>query len=337
MPTNIAVIGCGYWGPNLVRNFNQLNNSKVVWVCDLDQSRLDYIKELYPSVKITKDYQEIIQDREIDAACIATPVNSHFKIAKDALLGKKHVLIEKPITSNSKEAEELIRVAKENKRILMVGHTFEYNEAVNKLKDLVNKGELGRMLYVCMTRVNLGVFRDDVNVVWDLCPHDISILNYILNQNPISVVAHGNASYKEGIEDIAFVLLHYPQNIIAHLHVSWLDPCKIRRTVLVGDKKMVVYDDLNDVEPIKIYDKGIIKQPYYETFGDFKLLYNWGDIHSPKIKNIEPLRIECPHFLECIQKGLRPRSDGESGLKVVKVLEAAQQSLKNGGKLININ
>jgi len=307
-----------------------------MYACDVDESRLEHISKLYPAVKLSKDYREILESKEVDAVCIATPTAAHFQIAKDALLHGKHVLVEKPMTLNSRQAQELIQTAADRNKILMVGHTFEYNAAVNRLKDLVQSGELGNILYVSMTRVNLGIFRDDVNVVWDLCPHDISILTYILKETPISITAQGGVHYKEGVEDVAFAILRYPDNLLAHIHVSWLDPRKARTVVVVGDKKMAIYDDLNDTEPIRIFDKHILKQPYYETFGEFKLLYHWGDVYSPKIDTVEPLRVECSHFIDCIEGKTIPRSDGASGLKVVQILEAVQESLQNGGRTVEL-
>ena len=336
MSVNIGIIGCGYWGPNLVRNFTKISDSKVIFVSDLDQSRLNYIKKLFPNLEVVRDYKKILENKNIDAIAIATPISTHFQIARDALSCKKHVLVEKPITKSLSEARQLIEIAKKNNRVLMVGHTFQYNQAVRKLRDIIKKGELGKVLYAYTTRVNLGLFQDDINVIWDLCPHDISILNYLFDSIPKSVKANAYSHYKKGIEDTGFVLLHYPGNIISHLHVSWLDPLKVRRAVLVGDKKMAVYDDLNAVEPIKIFNKGIIKQAYYDTFGEFKLMYNRGDIYSPKVENVEPLETECKHFLGCIKDNLVPLSDGKSGLEVVKVLEPAQKSLENNGKTIRV-
>ncbi len=333
----LGIIGCGYWGPNLIRNFSQLKEAEVVWVCDLDESRLAYIKGLYPSLKTTEDYQEILKDREIEAICIATPVKTHYQIVKDALLAGKNVLVEKPFTLTSGEAQELIDISEEENLVLMVGHTFEYNEAVIKLKELMEKGELGRILYLYGERLNLGIFRDDVNVLWDLGAHDISILNYILKQEPIGISSQGMAHYQEGIEDTVFSLFSYPGEVKACLHLSWLDPLKVRKLTIVGDKKMAIFDDMDKAEPLKIYDRYAIKQPLAETSRSFKLIVHQGEVFAPKIKSTEPLQNECRHFLKCTRNGSRPRSDGHSGLAVIKILEAAQQSLKNKGKWVEIH
>lgn len=332
----IGVVGCGYWGPNLIRNFSNIEGVNVEYICDLNEQRLSHIKKLYPLIKDTKNYDDLIRDPSIDAICIATPVFTHYHLAKKALEQKKHVLIEKPITSNSNDAINLIELAEKHNLKLMVGHTFEYSSAVVVLKNLIDNKQLGRIFYMSSTRVNLGLFQNDINVVWDLAPHDISIINYLLEDRPISVNVNGASNYKDKIEDVAFMAIRYPMNVIAHLHLSWLDPCKIRRLTIVGDKKMAVYDDMNTEEPIKIYDKSVQKQPYYNTFGEYKLLYRFGDTHSPRIENSEPLKIECCHFIDCIKNGKEPKSNGYSGYQVVKVLEAAQISINNRGKEIPV-
>tara|TARA_Y100000294_G_scaffold39031_1_gene35191 strand:- start:637 stop:1653 length:1017 start_codon:yes stop_codon:yes gene_type:complete len=333
----IGVVGCGYWGPNLIRNFNGLEDVEVAYICDLNEDRLAHLKRTYPMIKSTTNYDDLLRETSLNAICIATPVFTHYLLAKKALEQKKHVLIEKPITSKSEDAIELINLAKKNNLKIMVGHTFEYAPAVRMLKEIINKNELGKIIYISSTRVNLGLFQDDINVVWDLAPHDISIINYLLEDSPVSINANGSANYKKKIEDVAFVAIRYPNDVIAHLHLSWLDPCKIRKLTIVGDKKMAVYDDLNAEEPIKIYDKGVEKQPYYDTFGEFKLLYKFGNTYSPKIENSEPLKIECSHFIDCIKNGKEPKSNGYSGYKVVQVLEAAQISISNDGKAVSIS
>jgi predicted dehydrogenase len=332
----IGVIGCGYWGPNLVRNFVGLPEAHVVRVADMREERLKHLRGLYAGLETGTDHKSLLEDPRVDAVAIATPVRTHFSLASEALEAGKHVLIEKPLTETVAQAEDLIALAEKQQRVLMVGHTFEYSAPVNRLRDVIASGELGRVFYISMQRLNLGLFQPDINVVWDLAPHDISIINYLLWQEPEAVGAHGSANYQQGREDIAFLFLRYPGNVIAHLHVSWLDPCKMRRTTVVGDKKMAVYDDLNAMQPVMIFDKGITKQPYYDTFGEFKLIYNAGDIHSPKIDLVEPLKVECSHFLECIRSGKKPRTDGSSGLRVVRVLEAAQRSMMANGQEVPI-
>lgn len=328
---NVGVIGCGYWGPNLIRNFNQLSEVNMSKCCDLDSKRLNHIKALYPNIVPITNYSEVLKDPEIGAVAIATPVHTHFKIAKEALLHDKHIFVEKPITTNSEQAEELIELASKRGKILMVGHTFEYTPAVNKVKELISQGEIGEVYYINSTRVNLGLFQTDINVIWDLAPHDISILLYMLNVQADRVSARGESYVRKGIEDVGYLTLRFPNKVFANLHVSWLDPCKLRKMTIVGSKKMMVYDDIDIEGKIRIYDKGVSVQPYYDTFGEFQLLYRSGDMLMPKLGNAEPLGVECAHFIECIREKKNPRSDGLSGLRVVKVLEAATRSIQNGG------
>lgn len=326
----IGVIGCGYWGPNLIRNFVEIPASDVVIVADLNEERLSKIKASYPQISITKDYRDFF-DLGLDAVVIATPPATHYHLAKECLLQNLHVLVEKPMTVSSEQAEELIELAKSQDLVLMVGHTFEYNAAVHTLKQLVDSGELGQIYYVDAARLNLGLFQKDMNVLWDLAPHDISILLYILDRIPISVSAHGMPFVFEGIHDVVYMNLVFPDNILAHIHVSWLDPCKVRRITIVGSKKMVVYNDILNVEKIKIYDKGVDRPPYTNTFGEFQCSYRYGDILIPNVRFTEPLRQECQHFLECINNHCEPVSGGRDGLEVIKVLEAAQLSLSKNG------
>jgi predicted dehydrogenase len=329
--TTVGVVGCGYWGPNLIRNFYQLPVSRVKYCCDLSDQRLSHMKALYPGVVVTKRFEDLIEDHEVEAVAIATPVSSHYPIAKSCLEGGKHVLVEKPLTGKIAEAEALVETAERNGKVLFSGHTFVYNAAVNKMRELVEAGELGEVFYVSSTRVNLGLFQEDINVIWDLAPHDISICNYLFGGQPVTVSTFAKSYIRKGIEDVAFLVLQYPQNIVAHIHVSWLDPCKIRRTTLVGSKKMLVYDDTNTLEKIRVYDKGVTIQPHYDTFGEFQLSYRFGDIIVPKINDVEPLKFECSHFIECVRNGCQPRSDGYAGLSVVKVAERACESAKLGG------
>lgn len=335
-PINIAVIGCGYWGPNLIRNFNVNSNCKMRMCCDLNTNRLTRMKNLYHEIDITTDYEQILSSDEIDAVAIATPVRTHAEIAANCLKANKHILVEKPVTTSVEECKALISLAKERNKILMVGHTFEYTASVNKIREIIESGELGEILYITSNRLNLGLFQNDINVVWDLAPHDISIILYLLKKMPISVNAQGKAHYKKNIEDVAWVSLNFNGNLVAFLHLSWLDPNKIRKITVVGSKKMLIYDDVEPNEKIKIFDKGIQVPPYYDTFAEFHFTYRYGDIYSPKIEEYEPLARECQHFLECIENNTQPISDGYDGLKAVTILEAATQSLKNSGKLIPI-
>ncbi|MGZ3534432.1 MAG: Gfo/Idh/MocA family protein [Thermodesulfobacteriota bacterium] len=332
----VAVIGCGYWGPNLIRNFVQSNKVRELICCDMDPKRLDRMKNLYPSVEILSDYKELLRKPDLDAVAIATPVKTHHPLAKDFLLHGKHVFIEKPMTHSYETGLELVKLAEENKKVLMVGHTFEYTAAVNKVKEIVGSGELGKILYISSIRVNLGLFQPDINVVWDLAPHDISTIIYVLGEVPVSVNSQGKAHFKPNIEDVATTTLNFKDGVIAFIHSSWLDPNKIRRTTIVGTRRMLVYDDIEPQEKIKIYDKGVDVPPYYDTYAEFQFSYRYGDIHSPRIEDYEPLKKECDHFLTCIQKGMCPLSDGYSGLRVVSILEAASKSIKFSGRAVQI-
>lgn len=326
----VGVVGCGYWGPNLVRNFVEIPASTVVGVADLDRGRLEHVQRCYPQISVTTDYRELFR-MGLDAVVIATPPATHFALVRDALLHGLHVLVEKPLTIASSDAQELIDLAEERGHVLMVGHTFIYNPAVRALKEIVSSGEIGDVHYVDAVRVGLGLFQQDLNVLWDLAPHDISILRYILGSEPISVSARGTACVLDGIEDVAYMNLLFPHNVLAHIHVSWLDPCKVRRITLVGSRKMVVYDDVESLEKLKIYDKGVERPPYTNTFGDFQFAYRYGDITIPNVRFTEPLRLECNHFLESILTRKRPETDGYDGLKVLRIIEAAEKSLRNSG------
>jgi predicted dehydrogenase len=326
----LGVIGYGYWGPNLVRNFVESPGATVVAVADLDRERLQEMRSSHPSVRATTDYRELLQDG-LDAVVIATPPVTHHAIARDALQHGLHVLVEKPFTVSSTDARELIRLAEDQDRVLMAGHTFLFNPAVRALKRMINSNELGRIYYVDMVRTSLGLFQQDLNVVWDLAPHDISILLYLLDCAPIAVGASGACCLQHGVEDVAYLTLAFPNYCLAHAHLSWLDPCKVRRITVVGSKRMVVYDDVERLEKLRVYDKGVDCPPYTSTFGDFHFAYRYGDIRVPYIQMTEPLRLECEHFLECIREGKTPETDGHSGLRVIEIIEAAQRSLRNGG------
>ncbi len=331
----VGVIGCGYWGPNLIRNFRSTPNCEMVICCDKDQDRLKRMQTLHPGIQTTTNHEELLK-MDIDAVVIATPVWTHYPLAKAFLNAGKHVFIEKPITPSSKECQELIELAESKKRVLMVGHTFEYTAPVNKIKELIDSGEIGEVMYISSTRVNLGLFQTDINVIWDLAPHDISIISYILGKQPVSVSAQGKDHYRAGIEDVAMTTLNYENGTIAFLHNSWLDPNKVRKMVFVGTKKMLVYDDTSPNEKIKIYDKGVDKPSYYNNFGEFQFSYRYGDIYIPRIEDYEALGKETAHFVDCILNNQTPRSDGYSGLRVVKVLEASSASLKQNGLAISL-
>jgi predicted dehydrogenase len=303
---------------------------------DLDAERLEHMRELHPYLQTTLDYRDILADPDIDGVAIATPVSTHHRLAMDALRANKHVFVEKPLAASSDECIAMAAEASARNRVLMVGHTFVYTAAVEKIRQLVVSGELGDIHYINSTRVNLGVFQRDINVIWDLAPHDISIMNYILGSRPVQVAAHGKSSVRRDVEDVAFIDLTYPDGVITNIHVSWLDPCKIRRTTVVGSRKMLVYDDVSSLEKIRVYDKGVSVPRHYDSFGEFSLSYRFGDILVPRLDDAEPLKVECHHFVDCIDSGQRPRSDSEEGLAVVRVLEASCASLRNDARRVEI-
>ena len=334
----VGVIGCGYWGPNLIRNFNGLPDAEVVTIADLDQDRLDKVGLLYPSTKKTTDHREIIDDPSIDAVVVATAMSSHFKLGMEALEAGKHVFVEKPMCTNSEDCRTLIAEADRRGLTLMVGHTFVYSSPVRMIKDLIDRNELGEIYYANFTRVNLGIFQKDANVIWDLAPHDVAMLSYLFGADPVAVTATGHCYVQKelGVEDVAFVNLEYPGGSLVNIHVSWLDPNKIRQATFVGSKKMLVYDDVSPSEKIRVYDKGVDKQKHYDGFGEFQLLYRSGDVFLPHVDTIEPLKTETQHFLDVIEGKAECQSSGEHGLKVVEVLEAACESLKAGGRRIDL-
>ncbi len=325
----VGIIGFGYWGPNLARNFHDAAESELTAIADLKEDRLKRAHGLYPGVCLETDYHKLF-DGQLDAVVISTPPATHFDIAKECMEHGLDVLVEKPMTLNSRDAQDLIELADRKDLILMVGHTFEYNSAVMALKSYIERGELGEIYYIDTARLNLGLFQRESNVLWDLAPHDISILLYLLGQNPISVSAQGMPCVFDGIFDVAYLHLVFPNKVPAFVHVSWLDPCKVRRVTVVGSKKMIVYNDVENEQKLKIYDKGVEAPPYTNGFGEFQCNYRSGDILIPNIRIIEPLRQECQHFLTCIANHEKPCSCGEDGLRVVKIIEAAQHSLNNG-------
>jgi predicted dehydrogenase len=294
------------------------------------------MKRLYPAIETTTEVADLHNDQRLDAVVVATPVFSHYKLTKESLQSGKHVLVEKPMTHSVQTSLELIKLAEDMNRVLMVGHTFEYTAAVNKAKEIMDSGELGEPLYISSIRLNLGLFQPDINVTWDLAPHDISIITYLLDEVPVSVNCQGKSHYKKDIEDVSTLTLNYANGVIAFIHSSWLDPNKVRKTTIVGSKKMLLYNDIEAQEKIKIYDKGVDAPPYYDTYADFQFAYRYGDIYSPRLDDYEPLRLQSEHFVDCIVNGLTPRSDGYSGLRVVSILEAASQSLKKDGQAVPV-
>jgi predicted dehydrogenase len=335
---NIGVIGCGHWGPNHIRIFSHLTDSRVLMCADPDQARLGSVKSTFLNVQTTTDYKEILKNPDIHAVCIAAPTNIHFLLTKEALECGKHVLCEKPLAMRPEECRELKELAERKNKVLMVGHIFLFNAGIVWLKECVRSGELGKIHYAYATRTNLGPFRYDVNAFWDLAPHDISIFNYLFDGSPVNVSARGQKCLGETLEDLAFATLEYPGRIIANIHVSWLDPRKVRQITIVGDKKMVVWDDLDNIGPIKLYDKHVEKiKTFYETYGEFQLLSKEGSITIPKVGVSEPLKKHGVYFLGCIAKGIRPDiADAQKGLDVVKTLCAVQSSMEHQGALVTV-
>lgn len=333
----VGVIGYGYWGPNLVRNFAEVPGSRVVAVSDLCAERLLPVRARYPTVRTTTDHRDLMNDSAIDAIAIATPVSTHFDLAMQVLQAGKHVLVEKPLTATSEQAIRLIEEADRRKRVLMVDHTFVYAGAVRKIQELVAGGELGDIYYYDSVRVNLGLFQHDVNVIWDLAVHDLSIMNYVLPSQPCAVSATGMSHVPGKPENIAYLTLFFDGSLIAHLHVNWLAPVKVRRTLIGGSRKMIVYDDLEPSEKIKAYDKGITVNRSSESVYQMLVGYRTGDMWAPQLDMTEALRIEVLYFIECIEKSKRPVTDGEAGLLVVQVLEAATQSMARQGQPVNLD
>jgi predicted dehydrogenase len=322
----VGQVGYGYWGPNLLRNYMECKSATVKYLCDLSVEQLNKAKSRYPTIRVTNDFEDLLDDPAVNAITIATPITSHYALAKAALLAGKHVFIEKPLTAKSEDAEKLIKIAEERDLILMVGHTFEYSAPVVKIKELIDSGELGDIYYISSSRINLGLHQSDSSVVWDLAPHDFSMMFYWLGEEPVYVKAHGRSCIKPGLYDIAFINLGFKSGVVAEVQVSWLAPIKLRRTIVVGSKKMLLYDDTESVEKIKLFDHGVsIAEP--NSFGEFQLSYRTGDIVSPQVSIKEPLNIEAEHFLDCINRGLRPKTDGLNGLRVVRALEKAEISM----------
>jgi predicted dehydrogenase len=332
---NVAVVGLGYWGPNLARNFAGLAETRLHTLCDAQPARLTRFSRQYPNAKPQSDFQAVLMDPEVDAVVIATPAASHFDLARAALGAGKHVMVEKPLAQTSTQCRELIALAEVRRLTLMTGHVFLFNAAVRKIKEYIQSGELGEIYYLYTQRLNMGRLQSDVNALWNFAPHDFSILCYWLDTMPEQVIARGYSYIQPGIEDVVFVTLNFPGGVGANVHISWLDPRKVRCMTVVGSRKMVVYDDMSADAKIIVYDKGVTRQPQapvslgrYENFGEFQLLLRAGDVLIPKINFVEPLQIECQHFVECIQTKARPLTDGYNGLQVVEILEAAERAMR---------
>jgi predicted dehydrogenase len=328
---NMGVVGCGYWGPNLIRNFRSIPDCNLKIMCDISESRLRHLKSLYPEVEAKTSYDNLLNDKNLDAIVVATSVKHHYPMAKASLLAGKHTLIEKPMASSIAECEELIAIAQKQGLVLMVGHTFLFSPAVRKIKEIVDHRDIGEIRYISARRLNLGLFQKDINVAWDLAPHDISIILYIMQEMPHSVNCRGGAHITSGIEDVTSMSLHFSKERSAIIHSSWHDPRKVREMTIVGSKRMIVYDDVEPLEKIKIFDARVERPPHYDTFAEFLYAYHYGDIYSPYIKQDEPLKAECQHFVDCVRHGSNPITNGGKGLEVVQILEAASQSLKQAG------
>ena len=335
-PIKVGVVGCGYWGPNLIRNFRSLPDCNLTAMCDTSEIRLKHLASLYPEVERFSDYDQVLDGADVDALVIATAVKLHYPMAKASLLAGKHTFIEKPMARSSFECEELIEIARKKGLVLMVGHTFLYSPTVRKIREIVENGDLGEIRYVSARRLNLGLFQRDINVAWDLAPHDISIVLYIMGELPISVNCWGTAHITPGIEDVTMMSLLFRRERSAIIHSSWLDPRKIREITIVGSKKMIVYDDLEPQEKVKIYDARVDKPPHYDTFAEFHYAYHYGDMHAPYVRQEEPLKVECQHFLDCIRHGSTPMTSGKRGLELVRILEASSASLKSGGASVDL-
>ncbi len=332
---SVAVIGYGYWGPNLIRNFLETDGAQMAVCCDLDKERLARAAARNPGIQVTTDYQEVLKNRTIDAVALATPVTTHFQLGKAALEAGKHVVIEKPMCLRAEHCEELIDLAKKKGVVLMVDHVYVYNPAVEKMKEILDSGKLGKLFYVDSVRINLGLFQHDVNVVWDLAPHDLSIVDYLVGKPPKSVAAFGSVHASHEIEDVAYLNLDFGDGLVANFHVNWLSPVKVRHMLIGGSEQSLIYNDLDTSEKVKVYNRGISVVNSTEERRQVLISYRSGDVWSPKLSNEEALGRMLGHFVSCIREGKRPRTDGESGLRVVKTLEAAQRSIKaQGGRVV---
>lgn len=333
-PLTIACVGAGYWGKNLVRVFNDLPRVHLKMVCDPDEEARNAVRRQYRSVEVASDYGRALRDEEVEAIVLAVPAAGHFQAGKDALEAGKHLYVEKPLALRAAEAAELVELASRRDRVLMVGHLLVYHPAVEMLKGMIDHGKLGDIYYLYSQRVNLGIVRKDENALWSLAPHDVAVMLHLLEQEPDSVSARGECYLQQGIEDVVFVNLHFGNGKMAQMQLSWLDPHKIRKLTIVGSRKMAVFDDMESAEKVRIYDKAA-EQGSYETYGE-SITLRFGDVVIPHVNMAEPLKLECRHFVECVREGRRPRSDGRDGLRVVRVLEAAQRSLRQNGAPVGV-
>jgi len=331
---SVAIVGLGYWGPNILRNLLEVDEFKNVYCCDINGPRLERMQKRFQTIKLEENYENILKNNDIKCVFIATPPTTHFDLASKAIERGKNVYVEKPMTTSSREAEALISMAEEKSIKLMVGHTFEFSPAVEKLEELIKNDVLGDICFISMSRINLGIHQKDISVIWDLAPHDFSILFKLLDKSPYSISAFSNSFIKKGLKDVAFINVRFKSGIIANINVSWLSPNKVRETIIVGKKKMVLYDDTKSDEKIKIFDKGVelIKDP--ENFGEYQLTYRTGNIISPFLKTDEPLKLLVKHFIDSVKNNFKPKTDGYCGLRVVRAVEAAERSSENGGEVV---
>jgi len=334
---SVGIIGCGYWGPLLVRNFKTLGDCQLKAVCDVNTERLKHIHTLYPDVEGIAQTQQLLNGPNVDAVVIATPVKHHYSLAKASLLAGKHTFIEKPMASSSAECEELIEIAQRNGLVLMIDHTFLYSSPVQKIAQIVQAGDLGEIRYINCRRLNLGLFQKDINVAWDLAPHDISIILHILDELPTTVNCQGNAHITPGVEDVTNMSLSFSRKRFATIQSSWLEPRKIREMTIVGTRRMIVYDDLRTREKIRIYDARVERPPHYDTFAEFQYSYHYGDSYIPYLHQEEPLKLACQHFVDCIKTNSQPLTDGRRGLEMVRILEAASTSVKMNGAPVTLS
>jgi len=323
-PTRVGVVGLGYWGPNLARNFAAIPGCEVSWLCDASEQARTRVASAFPRARATGDLEQLLGDAELDAVALATPVPSHAALAARVARAGKHCFVEKPLATSVADAQEAVAAAREAGRVLMVGHLLEYHPAIDRLKELLDAGELGELFYLYGNRLNLGKLRADENALWSLGAHDVSVILRLIGEEPVECVAQGRSYVREGVEDVVFCYLRFPSGVVAHLHLSWLDPHKERRLTVVGERRMATFDDMQLEGKLTLYDKGFDQD--VRSWGEY--IARSGEIFSPQIPNVEPLRVECEHFIECIRSGTAPRSDGESGLRVVRVLEQLQQSLE---------
>lgn len=333
----VGVVGCGYWGPNLIRNLRQAPDCQLKVICDTSEQRLRHMRRLHQDVATTNCFEDVLNDAEIDAVVIATPVRFHYEMAKAVLFAGKHVFIEKPMARTVAEGEELCALAEQQGLTIMVGHTFLFSPAVRRMKEIIDAGDIGELQYISARRLNLGLFQKDINVAWDLAPHDISIILHLLGEQPVSVSCQGSSHVTRGIEDVTMMYLTFGKNRCAFVQNSWLDPKKVRQMTVVGSRRMIVYDDTEPLEKLKIYDARVEVPPHYDSFAEFTYSYHYGDAYVPYIKQDEPLKLECQHFLDCIRGETSAITGGRAGLEVVRILEAAGDSLRQMGVAVDLN